>query len=163
MVSFPLLISFSLGAILGIAISFGILFFSNIRSFFMKKKVARVYDGDHAAVNQTTIILLYLAYPGNPFFLRIKNIIRRNRYLFQRQVIRFLSSCMDVAREKNIYFGVGLDMKLLGAEIWNAFYNTVFDVSEIQPFPMQLPKHLLFRYRRVADPLWPGMVFFLQY
>ena len=37
MVSFPLVISFSLGAILGIAISFGILFFSNIRSFFMKK------------------------------------------------------------------------------------------------------------------------------
>jgi len=37
-----------------------------------------------------------------------------------------------VAAEKSIFFGVGLgQIKLLGSDIWNTFYNTRFSVNEI--------------------------------
>jgi hypothetical protein len=131
MVSFPLVISFSLGAILGTAISFGILFFSNIRSFLMKKNIAE-YAMATLLLIMTAIFILYFTYPGNPLFLRIKNIFEGTDTSFKGRSFDSFHLAWGVAREKNIYFGVGLgQLKLLGAEIWNAFYNTVFNISEI--------------------------------
>ena len=51
MVTFPLVISFSLGAILGTFISFLLLFILHIRSFFRRKKVAELYVGHFVADN----------------------------------------------------------------------------------------------------------------
>ena len=73
MVTFPLVISFSLGVILGTAISFLILFFSNIRSFLKKKRVTEYLLVTLLLITAATISLYYI-YPGNPLFLRIKNI-----------------------------------------------------------------------------------------
>jgi hypothetical protein len=131
MVTFPLIISFSLGAILGTAISFGILFFSNIRSFLMRKKVAE-YALLTLLLLTMFIIILYYTYPENPLFVRIKNIFEGNDTSFKGRSNDSFRLALSVAREKSIYFGVGLgQVKLLGAEIWNAFYDTVFNINEI--------------------------------
>ena len=131
LVTFPLVISFSLGAILGIAISLVILFFSNIRSFFMKNKVAE-YALVSVLLITSAIIVLSYTYPENPLFLRIRNIFAGTDTSFKGRSFDSFSLALSVVREKSIYFGVGLgQLKLLGADIWNAFYNTVFSINEI--------------------------------
>jgi len=131
MVSLPLVISFSLGVILGTAISFLILFFSHIKSFFMKKRVAE-YCLAILLLAAVAVIILHYTYPGNPLFLRIRNIFAGNDTSFKGRVFDSYHLALLVAREKSIYFGVGLgQLKLLGTEIWNTFYNTIFRVNEI--------------------------------
>ena len=131
MVSFPLIISFSLGAILGIAISFGILFFPDIRSFFMKKNVA-VYAFTAALFITAAAVLLYYLYPDNPLYLRIRNIFSGKDTSFKGRSSDSFTLAWRVAQEKSIYFGIGLgQLKLIGVQIWNDFYNTVFNVNAI--------------------------------
>jgi hypothetical protein len=131
MVSFPLIISFSLGAILGIGISFGILFFSNIRSFLIKKNVAMLMLVTVFIVAMGMVILYYV-YPGNPLFLRIENIFAGTDTSFKGRASDSFSLAWQVAQKKSIYFGVGLgQLKLLGTDIWNTFYNTVLNINQI--------------------------------
>jgi hypothetical protein len=131
MVSLPLIISFSLGVILGTAISFLILFFSNIKSFFMKKRVAE-YSLAAIVLAAVALTILYYTYPANPLFLRIRNIFAGNDTSFKGRVFDSYHLALAVARVKSVYFGVGLgQLKLLGPEIWNTFYNTIFRVNEI--------------------------------
>ncbi len=131
MVTFPLAISFSLGAILGTALSFGILFFSNLRSFLRKKKVLELIFATVLLV-AAGIIILFILYPGNPLYLRIRNIFEGTDTSFKGRSFDSFHLALSVAREKSIYFGVGLgQLKLLGADIWNSFYNTVFNISQI--------------------------------
>ncbi len=131
MVSFPLIISFSLGAILGITISFGILFFPDIRSFLMRKNVA-MYALTSALLLSIAFIVLYYAYPDNPLYLRIRNIFSGKDTSFKGRASDSFQLALIVAREKSIYFGIGLgQLKLLGANIWNEFYNTVFNINQI--------------------------------
>ena len=131
MVSFPLIISFSLGAILGITISFGILFFPDIRKFFMKKNVA-VYALTAALFIMAACIVLYFIYPNNPLYLRIKNIFSGRDSSFKGRGSDSFQLAWRVVREKSIYFGIGLgQLKLIGVKIWNDFYNTVFNVNSI--------------------------------
>jgi hypothetical protein len=131
MVTFPLVISFSLGAILGIVISFLLLFFLHIRSFFRRKKVAD-YTLATLLLLIVVIIVGYFAYPENPFFLRIKNIFSGRDSSFKGRSSDSFHLAWLVAREKSIYFGVGLgQLKILGADIWNTFYETVFNINDI--------------------------------
>jgi hypothetical protein len=131
MVSFPLIISFSLGAILGITISFGILFFPDIRSFLMKKNVA-AYAFAAVLLIAIALIVLYFVYPNNPLYLRIRNIFSGKDTSFKGRASDSFQLALIVAREKSIYFGIGLgQLKLLGANIWNEFYNTVFNINQI--------------------------------
>lgn len=131
MVSFPLIISFSLGAILGITISFGILFFPDIRSFLMKKNVA-AYVLTSGLIIIAACIVLYYAYPNNPLYLRIKNIFSGRDSSFKGRASDSFHLAWSVVQEKSIYFGIGLgQLKLIGVKIWNDFYNTVFNVNAI--------------------------------
>ena len=131
MVTFPLIISFSLGAILGITISFGILFFPDIRSFLMKKNVA-AYALTSGLIIIAAFIVLYYAYPNNPLYLRIKNIFSGRDSSFKGRASDSFQLAWSVAQEKSIYFGIGLgQLKLIGVKIWNDFYNTVFNVNAI--------------------------------
>ena len=131
LVSFPLVISFSLGAILGLTISFGILFFPDIRSFFMKKNVAAsvLTAGIFIIV---AFIVIYYIYPNNPLYLRIRNIFSGRDSSFKGRGSDSFHLAWNVAREKSIYFGIGLgQLKLIGVKIWNDFYNTVFNINAI--------------------------------
>ena len=131
MVSFPLVISFSLGVILGIVFSFLILFFSNIRSFLMKKKVADFMLATLLLI-VASIIILGIAYPGNPLFLRIKNIFEGTDTSSNGRLSDSYYLAFHVVSEKSIYFGIGLgQLKLVGSELWNTFYNTIFNINEI--------------------------------
>ena len=131
LVTFPLLISFSLGAISGIVLSFFILFFMDIKAFFMKKKAA-----EYTLIAMSFLLLsgvvLFFVYPNNPFFLRIKNIFTGKDTSFNGRSFESFHLAWGVAKIKSIYFGVGLgQIKLLGGELWNTFYKTNFTVSEI--------------------------------
>ncbi len=131
MVTFPLIISFSLGALLGIAISFLILFLLHIKTFFMKKKVLEYTVATLFCVVLATVALLFL-YPQNPLFLRINNIFEGTDTSSKGRLFDSFYLAIQVTREKSIYFGVGLgQLKLLGADLWNSFYNTVFNINEI--------------------------------
>jgi hypothetical protein len=131
LVTFPLVLSFSLGVILGIAISFFILFFMDIKSFFMKKNVAE-YTLITAALLILATAILYFIYPNNPFFLRIHNIFTGEDTSFNGRSFESFHLAWSVVQLKNIYFGVGPgQLKLLGTEIWNAFYQTTFEVNSI--------------------------------
>jgi hypothetical protein len=131
MVSFPLIISFSLGAILGLTISFGILFFPDIRAFFLKKNVA-AYVLTAGFFIIAAFVVLYYVYPNNPLYLRIKNIFSGKDTSFKGRSFDSFHLAWSVAKEKSIYFGVGLgQLKLIGVKIWNDFYNTVFNVNAI--------------------------------
>jgi hypothetical protein len=131
MVSFPLIISFSLGAILGLSISFGILFFPDIRSFLMKKDVAG-YAFMAGLLILLAFVVLYYVYPDNPFYFRLKNIFIGRDTSFKGRSSDSFRLAWTVAKEKSIYFGIGLgQLKLIGIQIWNDFYNTVFNVNAI--------------------------------
>jgi hypothetical protein len=131
MVSFPLIISFSLGAILGITISFGILFFPDIRSFFLKKNVA-AYALTAGLFVLAAFVILYYVYPNNPLYLRIRNIFSGKDTSFKGRSFDSFHLAWSVAQEKSIYFGIGLgQLKLIGIKIWNDFYNTVFNINAI--------------------------------
>jgi len=131
MVSFPLIISFSLGAILGITFSFVILFFPDIRSFFMKKNVA-VYTLTAGLFITAAFIVLYYIYPNNPLYLRIRNIFSGRDSSFKGRASDSFQLAWSVAKEKSIYFGIGLgQLKLIGVKIWNDFYNTIFNINSI--------------------------------
>jgi hypothetical protein len=131
LVTLPLVLSFSLGVILGIAISFFILFFMDIKAFFLKKNVA-----DYTLITAALLILgtgiLYFVYPNNPFFLRIHNIFTGEDTSFNGRSFDSFHLAWSVAQLKSIYFGVGPgQIKLLGADIWNTFYQTTFEVNAI--------------------------------
>jgi hypothetical protein len=131
LITFPLVLSFSLGVILGIAISFFILFFMDIKAFFMKKNVA-----DYMLMTAASLIvgtgILYFVYPNNPFFLRIHNIFIGKDTSFNGRSFDSFHLAWSVAQLKSIFFGVGPgQIKLLGAEIWNTFYQTTFEVNAI--------------------------------
>ena len=131
MVTFPLIISFSLGAILGLSISLGILFFPDIRSFLMKKNVA-LYVLTAGVFIIAASIILYYVYPNNPLYLRIGNIFTGKDTSFKGRASDSFKLAWMVAQEKSIYFGIGLgQLKLIGTNIWNDFYNTVFDINSI--------------------------------
>lgn len=131
MASLPLILSFSMGAILGIAISFGILFFSNIRSFLMRKNVI-LFILAAAFLLTVAMIILYNVYPGNPLFLRLNNIFAGKDSSFKGRTYDSYVLALSVATKKSIYFGVGLgQVKLLGTEIWNTFYSTIVTINQI--------------------------------
>jgi len=131
MVTIPLILSFSLGVISGILISLCILFFANIRTFFLKKGVIE-YTLITIFILIGTYTIFYFTYPGNPLFYRIHNIFEGKDTSFKGRSFDAYYLAWKVAQEKSIWFGVGLgQVKVLGAEIWNTFYNFIFPVNEI--------------------------------
>lgn len=78
------------------------------------------------------MVILYYVYPGNPLFLRIENIFAGTDTSFKGRASDSFSLAWQVAQKKSIYFGVGLgQLKLLGTDIWNTFYNTVLNINQI--------------------------------
>ena len=62
----------------------------------------------------------------------MKNIFSGRDSSFKGRSSDSFQLALLVAREKSIYFGVGLgQLKLLGAGIWNTFYGTVFNTNDI--------------------------------
>jgi hypothetical protein len=131
MITIPLILSFSLGIILGVLISLFILFFSNIKSFFLRKNVAR-YSLLVLFLLVTGSIFLLLFFPDNPLFHRIHNIFLGRDSSFKGRAYDSFMLAWQVGSKKSIWFGAGLgQVKIIGPELWNKFYNTIFSVSEI--------------------------------
>lgn len=131
LITIPLVLSFSLGAIFGLGISFFILFFTHIRQFIKKRKVAE-YSFFILVFLLAASVAAFFIFPDNPFFFRIRNIFKGTDTSFNGRFFDSFTLAWRVAREKSIFFGVGLgQIKALGSEIWNTFYNTKFTVNEI--------------------------------
>ena len=131
LITIPLVLSFSLGAIFGIILSFFILFFTHIREFIRKRKSAE-YALFFMIFLLVASVAAYFIFPDNPFFFRIRNIFKGTDTSFNGRFFDSFALAWKVAAEKSIFFGVGLgQIKLLGSDIWNTFYNTRFSVNEI--------------------------------
>ena len=131
MVSLPLLLSFSLGVLMGLALSFFFLFFANIRSFFMREQVARYALFTFVGLC-AMLIALSLFYPTNPLFLRVANIFHGSDTSFRGRAFDSFYLAWRLAMEKSLFFGVGLgQVKLLGVELWSKYYNTVISPGEV--------------------------------
>jgi len=97
----------------------------------MKKNVA-LYAIAVVVLIAIALIVLYLVYPDNPLYLRIRNIFSGKDTSFKGRASDSFHLALSVAKEKSIWFGVGLgQLKLIGGKIWNDFYNMVFDVNQI--------------------------------
>lgn len=103
LITIPLILSFSLGAIFGIAISFFLLFFTHIRTFFKEKKAAE-YALFTIIVLLVLSITAYFVFPDNPFFFRIRNIFNGSDTSFNGRFFDSFYLAWKVAQEKSIFF-----------------------------------------------------------
>ena len=131
MITLPLLLSFSMGILLGIPLALAILMASNLKLFFVNKKIFQyIFLIIFLAV--ILIILLLLFYPDNPFFIRVLNLIEGKDSSFQGRAFDSYKLAWEVASKKSILFGVGLgQVKVLGLELWRTFYLYNFSINEI--------------------------------
>ncbi len=131
LITFPLVISFSLGILLGIPIALGMLFLFNPELFFARRKLPYyIFIFLSAAI--LGILLLLLIYPDNPLFTRISNLFQKRDSSFRGRTSDAFYLAWTIAGKKSIWFGVGLgQIKLLGADLWSTFYGTSFSINEI--------------------------------
>ena len=130
-ITLPLLLSFSLGILLGIPLTIALLFLFNLESFLTNKKTRRwILLG--LLLTGVSLVTLIIVYPDNPLFIRIKNILEGRDTSFSGRTFDAFYLAWEVIKTKSVLFGVGLGQaKVQGLEIWNSFYNHKFAVSEI--------------------------------
>jgi hypothetical protein len=131
LVTVPLVLSFSLGIMLGIPLAFFILFLFRLPKLIPKRKF-RLLALAGAAVLVTGIVLVFLIYPDNPLFVRIANLFRGTDTSFRGRTTDAMWLASQVAEQKSLTFGAGLGQtKLLGLELWRNFYKYNFSMNEI--------------------------------
>jgi len=131
MITLPLLLSFSLGIMLGIPLALSVLFVLNLKIFFVNKRVAQ-YIFLFASLAIILLILLELLYPDNPLYTRINNLFEGKDSSFRGRTFDSYELAWTVASKKSILFGVGLgQVKVLGLELWRNFYLYNFSINEI--------------------------------
>lgn len=126
LITLPLILSFSLGILLGIPLSLAILFIINIRSFLTIKRVRQLV-GLGIFVSITALIVLIIFFPDNPLFKRISNLFANADSSFRGRTVEAYDLALRVSSLKSIWWGVGPgQVKVLGLDIWIDMYNYNF-------------------------------------
>ena len=131
LVTIPLLLSFSLGILMGIPLALVFLFVLNLKLFFVNKKIPQYI---FLILSLTVIVFLLLAiiYPDNPLFIRIVNLFEGKDSSFKGRTFDSYELAWTIASKKNLLFGVGLgQVKVEGLELWRDFYDYNFSISEV--------------------------------
>ena len=131
MITLPLLLSFSMGVLLGIPMALAVLLVLNLKLFFVNKRVLQyIFLITFLAI--ILVILLLLFYPDNALFIRIFNLFEGKDSSFRGRAFDSYKLAWDVASMKSIWFGVGLgQVKVLGLELWRTFYQYNFSINEV--------------------------------
>ena len=131
LVSFPLILSFSFGVLLGLALSMFFLFWSDINLFFVKKNFPR-----YILVGSLLLLLIFIMlvnfYPDNPVFKRFANVFEGNDSSFKGRTTDSFFLGWKMASMKSILFGCGLgQIRELGLETFTNFYKHSFTPASI--------------------------------
>ena len=131
LVTVPLLLSFSLGILMGIPLALAILFVLNLKLFFVNEKIPQYI---FLILSLTVIVFLLLAiiYPDNPLFIRIFNLFEGKDSSFKGRTFDSYELAWTITSKKDLLFGVGLgQVKVEGLELWRDFYDYNFSISEV--------------------------------
>lgn len=131
--SFPLLLSFSLGVIAALCISFTILLVIKYRQWFMA-----ILPPGKILVALLLILgfltLLYFIYPDNPLYIRIQNLLEGNDTSGRGRTYESFILADKIAALKSELFGIGPgQLKLIGREtiVQYYFYTDIPEVIRI--------------------------------
>jgi hypothetical protein len=132
MLAIPLLLSLSFGVILGLTLTFILLFLSDIKLFTLKKKTP-IYLFYFSILLFIVFIVAIAFFPDNVFFLRIANVFSGKDISFNGRTFDSFYLGWKIAAEKSILFGVGPgQVKSIGLDFFKEFYNyTLFTESDI--------------------------------
>jgi len=127
----PLVLSFSMGILLGVPIAILLLLLFHIR-FFLTRKRVRQFLIIAGALLGGGLLLLVLFYPDNPLFTRIANLFEGRDSSFKGRTVDSFVLAWKVMNEKSILFGVGPgQVKVIGLPFWNEYYHYQFALEEV--------------------------------
>lgn len=127
----PLVLSFSLGILLGIPIAFLALFVISLPRLMKRLKYQYIIFGSVIFV-VVALVVVYIAFPDNPLFVRISNLFSGHDSSFRGRTVEAYYLASKVAEQKSLLFGAGMgQVKVLGWELWNKFYNYKFTIDEV--------------------------------
>ena len=131
MISVPLVLSFSLGILLGIPIAFLFLFLFRLPRLMRNIKYQYIIFGS-VALLAVGFILVFFLYPNNPLFVRISNLFTGHDSSFRGRTVEAYYLASKVAEQKSMIVGAGLGQtKLLGLELWRTFYKFNFSIDQV--------------------------------
>ena len=131
LVTVPLLLSFSLGILMGIPLALAFLFALNLNLFFVNKKIPQFI---FLILSLAVIVFLLLAiiYPDNPLFIRVFNLFEGKDSSFKGRTFDSYELAWTITSKKNLLFGIGLgQVKVEGLELWRDFYDYNFSIGEV--------------------------------
>ena len=119
----PLVLSFSVGVMGAVAITFGIFFCINIIRGFRKSNIFKSYIIIFVLIFLGFFALL-IVYPNNPLYLRLYDIITLHDSSGSGRTIDSVLIAHKIVSLKSIWFGVGFgQVKVLGIDIVREFYS----------------------------------------
>lgn len=131
LVTVPLLLSFSLGILMGIPLALAFLFALNLNLFFVNKKIPQ-YIFLILSLAVIVFLLLAIIYPDNPLFIRVFNLFEGKDSSFKGRTFDSYELAWTITSKKNLLFGIGLgQVKVEGLELWRDFYDYNFSIGEV--------------------------------
>lgn len=131
LVTLPLLLSFSLGVLTGLALTFICLAARYFHTFFHKKAVVNLLLAVIVILIVTNLFLL-IYFPENPLFVRIANIFSEKDTSFRGRTYEAFILAWKIASQKSILFGCGPGQaKLVGIEVFKTYYGYLPPVVRI--------------------------------
>jgi len=129
----PLTLSFSLGVIAGLLLTF-VLFFVLNAHLLRKKRGTFFTIAFILSLTAITLTLLLIFYPENPLYARLVDLMQGKDTSASGRTTNALFLAFQIAERKSLFFGVGLgQIKVVGTEIIREFYNyTLNDIASIR-------------------------------
>jgi hypothetical protein len=131
MVAIPLVLSFSMGVLASITLSFLLLVLFNFRTFISKKYFFYPVASLLLAI---FFFLVYstLFYPNNPLFVRLYNVFSGADSSANGRTFEAFQLAYMIAELKSIWWGIGLgQVKVIGDEVIKTFYNYPPEVGRV--------------------------------
>ncbi len=123
MLAFSLVLSFSMGVLAGLALSFAILILFHLRRFLSRKSVLYPFLS-LLLLGGLGLILLFVVYPENPLTVRIYNILEGTDSSGRGRTFEAFELAYLVAESKSVWWGVGPgQVKVAGDYIIRSFYG----------------------------------------
>ena len=131
MITLPLLLSFSLGVIAGIALTFICLFFCSPK-IFLTNQIFIKYFLITAFCGIIILLGLLIFYPDNPLYGRINNIFTGQDTSFRGRTYESFILAWKIASQKSVWFGCGLgQVKIVGVKVFHNYYGYLPPVVRI--------------------------------
>jgi hypothetical protein len=141
MIFLPVVLSFSIGVMGALLIAGLITFIIYIRKLVVKRRVLNMLISA-GAFSAVCFVLLYLFFPGNPFFARMINILSGEDGSGQGRTSDAFILAAKLLKEKNEFWGIGPgQIKTIGQDIIRGYY--LFDPGTPVAIPNAMAETLV--------------------